>query len=217
MSQFPKMLENLLGSQSKVAVLRILLGSRIGYSGSEIARRAGIGLLAIQNALADLEACGLVEVERGKVEHRYRLNTDHYFVAHGLRKIYAGEREMLRSLAEDLRPLLEGKVIGAGLFGSAARGEAKVGSDIDLMVVVGTLKEYNHVSALLHDSLPALTKRYGWPIQPVIYQQKILFKNNHTAADFILNAERDWVHVTGANLHELRSRYAHTHTKGSKG
>lgn len=209
MVQSLKLLENFLGSNSKVAALRVLLQSKLGYSGSEIARRAGMGLLAIQNALADLEGCGLVEVERGKVEHRYRLNSDHYFVSHGLRRLYAGEREMLKSLAKELYPLLEGKVIAAGLFGSAARGEAKTGSDIDLMVLVETLKDYKEVSDCLHEPLQALAKKYGWPIQPVIYQRKNLLKDPRTTADFLSGVERDWMHVAGVSLRHLRDEYVH--------
>ena len=209
MSDSLKLLENILGSNSKVATLRVLLQSKIGYSGKEVARRAGMGLLAIQNALADLEGCGLVEVHRGRVEHRYRLNTENYLVSHGLRQLYAGERELLKSLAHELRRILEGKVVAAGLFGSAARGQAKSGSDIDLLVIVNTAKEYEQVNNLLLEPLQVLSKRYGWPIQQVVYKQRSLFKDARAMKDFLANVERDWVHVAGEDLRQLRNDLAH--------
>src|ERR671917_563716 len=95
----PHLLEHVLGAKSKVAALRVLFNSKIGFSGSSVAKRSGMGLLAIQNALADLE----------------------------------------------------GLVLSAGLFGSFARGEAKPGSDIDLLVIVETPKEPGRVCALLSD------------------------------------------------------------------
>src|SRR5215211_7360215 len=110
------LLEQVLGTRSKVAALRVLINSKIGFSGSSVAKRAGMGLLAIQNALADLEGLGLVEVERGSVEHRYRLNFKHYLVGQGLQAVFEAERVMVRSLAHVLRPLLEGRVFSAGLF-----------------------------------------------------------------------------------------------------
>src|SRR5215217_2429130 len=106
----PHLLEHVLGAKSKVAALRVLFNSKIGFSGNTIAKRAGMGLLAIQNALADLERFGLVEVERGSVEHRYRLNTKHYIVAHGLRALFEAERSMVKTLASELRPMLDGQV-----------------------------------------------------------------------------------------------------------
>jgi predicted nucleotidyltransferase len=165
-SHEPHLLEQVLGAKSKVAALRVLINSKIGFSGSSVAKRSGMGLLAIQNALADLEGLGLVEVERGTVEHRYRLNFKHHLVVHGLRALFEAEREMVKALAQELRPLLERRVVSAGIFGSFAQGRAKPGSDIDLLVIVETLKERERMSALLSDELPKLTEQYGLPIQP---------------------------------------------------
>src|SRR5947209_20562701 len=92
----PHLLEHILGAKSKVGVLRVLFNSKIGFSGNSIARRAEMGLLAIQNALADLEGLGLVRVERGSVEHRYRLNFRHYLVGQGLRAVFEAERGMVK-------------------------------------------------------------------------------------------------------------------------
>jgi predicted nucleotidyltransferase len=199
----PHLLEQVLGAKSKVAALRVLINSKIGFSGSSVAKRAGMGLLAIQNALADLEGLGLVEVERGSVEHRYRLNFKHHLVVHGLRALFEAERVMVKALARELRPLMEGRVVSAGLFGSFAHGRAVPGSDIDLLVIVETLKEKERVSALLSDELPKLSEQYGLPIQPVIYERRRL--SNSSGVDELLEtAERDWVTVAGEDLKRIR-------------
>jgi predicted nucleotidyltransferase len=197
------LLEHILGAKSKIAVLRVLFNSKIGFSGNSIAKRTGMGLLAIQNALADLERLGLVEVERGSVEHRYRLNTKHYLVAHGLRALYEAERSMAKALASEIRPMLDGQVVAAGIFGSFARGRATAGSDIDLLVIVETLKERERVSALLADKIPEFTERYGLPLQPVIYERRRLNHDEGVQA-LIEAAECDWVTVAGADLKQIR-------------
>src|SRR5438132_3970983 len=104
----------ILGSKSKIAVLRCLAHNRLGYSGSALAQQTGIRLFAVQTTLASLESIGLIKVERGRVEHRYRLNMHHYLVEHGLLALFKGERDMMEALTKDLRRLLEGKVIAAG-------------------------------------------------------------------------------------------------------
>ncbi len=197
------LLEHILGAKSKIAALRVLFNSKIGFSGNTIAKRAGMGLLAIQNALADLERLGLVAVERGSVEHRYRLNTKHYLVAHGLRSLYEAEHSIVKALATELRPLLDEYVITAGLFGSFARGQATAGSDIDLFIVVETLKERERVSALLTDRIPEFTERYGLPLQPVIYERRRLNQDGGIQ-ELLETAERDWVTVAGVDLKQLR-------------
>jgi predicted nucleotidyltransferase len=203
----PYLLEQVLGARSKVAALRVLINSKIGFSGSSVAKRAGMGLLAIQNALADLEGLGLVEVERGSVEHRYRLNFKHYLVVHGLRTLFEAERGMVKALARELRPLLEGSVLSAGLFGSFAQGRAVPGSDIDLLVIVETLKEKERVSAVLSDELPKLTEQYGMPIQPVIYERRRL--SNSSGVDELLEtAEQDWIMIAGEDIKRIRASLA---------
>lgn len=199
----PHLLEYILGAKSKVAALRVLFNSKIGFSGNALAKRAGMGLLAIQNALADLERLGLVAVERGSVEHRYRLNTRHYLVSHGLRALFEAERNMAKALASELRPMLDGQVVAAGLFGSFARGQPTAGSDIDLLVIIETLKERARVSALLADEVPDFTERYGLPLQPVIYERRRLNKDEGVQ-ELLESAERDWVTVAGVDLKQLR-------------
>jgi predicted nucleotidyltransferase len=198
----PHLLELVLGAKSKVAALRVLVNSKNGFSGSSVAKRAGMGLLAIQNALADLEGLGLVEVERGSVEYRYRLNNKHYLVGRGLQAVFEAERVMVRSLAHDLRPLLEGRVFSAGLFGSFARSEAGPGSDIDLLIVVRTLKDRERAGALLSHQLPEITKRYGLPIQPVIYERRRLAQGGGVQ-ELLETAEHDWVQVAGVDIRQV--------------
>lgn len=199
----PHLLEYVLGAKSKVAALRVLFNSKIGFSGSSVARRSGMGLLAIQNALADLEGLGLVEVERGSVEHRYRLNFKHYLVGQSLSALFEAERGMVKALAHDLRPTLEGRVLSAGLFGSFARGRAKPGSDIDLLVIVETLKERERVGALLSDQLQSLAERYGLPLQPVIYERRRL-SHSSGVQELLETAEQDWIQVAGADIQQIR-------------
>jgi predicted nucleotidyltransferase len=201
------LLEQVLGAKSKVAALRVLINAKIGFSGSSVAKRAGMGLLAIQNALADLEGLGLVEVERGSVEHRYRLNFRHHLVVNGLRALFEAERRMVKALAQELRPLLEGRVVSAGLFGSFAHGRVKPGSDIDLLVIVETLKEKESLSAILSDELPELSEQYGLPIQPVIYERRRL-ANSSGIDELLETAERDWVMVVGEDLKRIRASIA---------
>ncbi|MDT5155837.1 MAG: polymerase beta, Nucleotidyltransferase [Acidobacteriota bacterium] len=203
----PHLLEHVLGAKSKVAALRVLINSKIGFSGSSVAKRSGMGLLAIQNALADLEGLGLVEVERGSVEHRYRLNFKHHLVVHGLRALFEAERGMQKALAHDLRPLLKGHVVSAGLFGSFAHGRAVPGSDIDLLVIVETLKEKERVSALLSDELPKLSEQYGLPIQPVIYERRRLV-NSSGVDELLETAGRDWVMIAGEDIKRIRASFA---------
>jgi len=205
-SKRSSMLEQVLGAKSKVAVLRSLFHSKLGHSGSAIARQTSMALFAVQKTLATLEGIGLVNVERGSAENRYRLNTQHYLVANGLRALFEGERRMPQALARQLSNLLKGKVVAAGLFGSFTRGTAGAGSDIDLFVVVKTLADKERVSRILSDAgaQADLARRYGWPLQPVIFERKRLIQSLLKGQTLLDEAARDWLHVTGLTPRELQ-------------
>jgi predicted nucleotidyltransferase len=199
----PHLLEHILGSKSKVAAIRVLVNSKTGISGNAIAKNAGMGLLAIQNALADLEQLGLIHVERGAVEYRYRLNTKHYLVSRGLLPLYAAERDMVDALARDLRKLLEGHVVAAGLFGSFPLGRAGPASDVDLFVLVDTRREYEYVTGLLADQLSRLTERYGLPVQPVVFEMRALASGRAGMRELVENAQSGWVTVAGRDIRDV--------------
>ena len=205
-------LEQVLGTRSKVAVLRTLFHCKLGYSGAAISRQTGAALFAVQKTLVSLEGIGLVDVERGAVENRYRLNIRHYLVEHGLRALFEGERYMPRALARELGRLLEGKVIAAGLFGSFARGAARAGSDIDLFVVVKTLRDKEGVSRILADVQADMTRRYGWPVQAVIFERRRLIQGLAKGQTLLDEAAGDWQHVAGMTARELRESLASAKT-----
>lgn len=210
------LLEQVMGARSKIAVLRSLFDSKLGHSGGAIARQTGVGLYAVQKTLATLEGVGLVDVERGPVENRYRLNTQHYLVENGLSTLFEGERRMPQALARELSVLLKGKVVSAGLFGSFPRGAARAGSDIDLFVVVQTLKDKEQISQMLTDAQAGLTRRYGWPVQAVIFEWQRLVRGLSKGQALLEEAAADWQHITGQLPSELRKTLGPARTKRSR-
>jgi predicted nucleotidyltransferase len=110
---------------------------------------------------------------------------------------------MPRALARELGSSLEGKVIAAGLFGSFARGAARAGSDIDLFVVVKTLKDKEDISRILSDTQPDMTRRYGWPVQAVIFERRRLAEGIMKGQTLLDEAAGDWQHVAGLTPREL--------------
>lgn len=98
----------------------------------EIARRAGVGLRSAQLALGRLESLGLIKSERDGNRRNYCANRSAQFEE--LRALLAPEFGFASVLIRVLAPF-SSRISQALIFGSAASGEDKVGSDIDLLVV----------------------------------------------------------------------------------
>ncbi|MDR0365717.1 MAG: nucleotidyltransferase domain-containing protein [Bifidobacteriaceae bacterium] len=116
---------------AKGSVLAVLLRTGKPMSGRHIGGMIGQrhSLWAVQTALKELAATGLVEAETYGNSTLHKLNEQHIWVP------------LLRAMAspvESLRQVVAEASAGAGsviLFGSIARGEAQPGSDVDLAVI----------------------------------------------------------------------------------
>lgn len=115
-------------------VLAVLAGADTEFSGRELARRAGYGSTeGIRRAADRLAVQGVVSRRAVGGAHLYRLNRDH---------VAAKWIEGLATLPDQLIERLRGLIGGwaepprlAFLFGSVARREATVESDLDMLVV----------------------------------------------------------------------------------
>jgi len=98
----------------------------------EIARRAHVGLRSAQIALARLEELGLLASKRNGNRLYYRaLRTERF---EGVRALVSRELGFTEVIARHLGELRK-PVTWAFVFGSAATGADRLGSDIDLLVV----------------------------------------------------------------------------------
>ena len=130
-------LDDLFATGSHVRVLRALaaLPSTAAVSGREVARRAGVSQPTTRDVLASLERQGILLVARSLKRDSYRLNPEHVLVP-VIRELFDGERtvsaEAQKSISATVRRVAG--VQTAYLFGSAARGDMRPDSDIDIAI-----------------------------------------------------------------------------------
>jgi predicted nucleotidyltransferase len=114
-------------------VLVVLAGSTKPRSGRELARRAGRSNTGVQHVLDRLVEHGLVSREEVGRTFLYQLNRDH-LLAPAVERMAGVRGELVRRLRDEI-DAWEIPPVHASLFGSAARGDGDVSSDIDLLVV----------------------------------------------------------------------------------
>jgi predicted nucleotidyltransferase len=127
----------ILGTDANVRVIREL--SRHGglLSSPLIAARSRLARASVWSALGTLEEIGIVHCEGSGKARLYRIDDRHplavplnaLFEAEAAR--YAGIREAVSAVCAAVRP----PVLAAWIYGSVARGEDRLGSDLDLAVV----------------------------------------------------------------------------------
>lgn len=132
------------------------------YSVRELIQSTGAGSGAVQREVARLAGSGLLTMEQVGNQKRYRANPDspiHDELVAIVRKTFG----LAIPLRDALAPLA-GDIEAAFIYGSVAKGRDTSDSDIDLMLVSGTLG-YGEVMA----ALDPLVGKLGREISPTLY------------------------------------------------
>src|SRR3989344_9333749 len=137
-------IENLLGSRAKVKVLRVLSEARTAYSLKSLKAETELSLSIVHRSAEELAEEGILLRIKGTGKERlYKFDTDSPFAA-AIFELFKTEKTRQRkeiifmhtwSILEDVVSKIRDKSNLVILFGSQARGDATLNSDIDLLVI----------------------------------------------------------------------------------
>lgn len=114
-------------------VLTVLSRDTKPKTGSEIARLAGRSKRGVQSVLDRLTDHGLLIRQEAGASHLYVLNREHVMAA-AVDLMASGRTELFKRLRAEFGAW-EKPPIHASMFGSTARGDGDVESDVDLFIV----------------------------------------------------------------------------------
>jgi len=164
-------LDDLLQSRSHVKVLRALVRLPKGIDASirEIARRAGITHPTASTVLEHLRAQGIVIARTTLLASEYHLNVDHV-LAKRLEELFRFEsgvkQDVLAFLSDGIRSRAPWAK-EAYLFGSAAWGEMRPDSDLDV-AVIGPPRKGPKLATIMQELGEDSLARFGNRVQAVI-------------------------------------------------
>ena len=171
MSIFLSPLDHILTNQGKVRLLRALIPLSRPVSGREAAKLARLSQTPALRALDDLVALGVLHRTETPSQHLYEMNRAHQLVREGLEPLFHAEQVRIGRVLEALRAVLGpagNLVASAAVFGSAARGQDRPGSDFDVLVVAKDRSGVDPLHGLLADSTPRLEEEFGLDLSPVV-------------------------------------------------
>ena len=148
------------------------------FFANEIITLSGSGSGAVQRELARLESSGLATARWIGNQKHYQANKDSP-IFFGLWDIVQKTVGLAGPLHEALRPH-ESQIRAAFVFGSVAKKQDSVASDIDLMIISDSLSY-----ADLFNALEAVTERLGRKVNPTVLSGKDLAKKSKPGSTFI--------------------------------
>jgi predicted nucleotidyltransferase len=129
-------LEELLGSRVRVKVLRAISRYETkSFTTRELADFVDVSHTAVLKALPYLQGMNIIRVESHGTSNAIRINRESALYP-VLRTLFQSEARLKGEIRDDLRKAL-GWAKAAAVFGSVARREETLESDIDLLVLTG--------------------------------------------------------------------------------
>lgn len=193
---------DLVMSRATAALLRVLAGAETAFSIRQAARLAGISAPRAVEIVNRAQERGLVLVEQAGNARMCRLNRDH-LAADAIICLLTLRRRLVSALEQELATWVI-QPVHASLFGSAARGDGDVFSDLDVLIVRPDGAADGPWSDQRYNSGVALRLATGNPISWFDVAEGDLAR---TIDEPLVQSWRaDHIHLTGARLDLLLRR-----------
>ncbi|MCL4510266.1 MAG: nucleotidyltransferase domain-containing protein [Bacteroidetes bacterium] len=175
-----RVFDEVFRSWSHVAVLRTLVDTTTGRTGNEVARISGMQPRSALRALSALEELGIVHRQRGGRDHIFTLNRDHILVRNAVSVLYQSEKQFEEETIAFLSNLLKNKVTSALIFGSTARQEETLFSDLDICCITKDERQKEAVRSLINEKSPRLHREFGVRVSPIFFTVSEARAKRHT-------------------------------------
>ena len=166
--KFQEPLDDILSSRIKVRILRLFSRTRGSYSGREVARLIGYSHNPTIQALKELEAQGLLNRRSIGASHEYTINEEHLLVSDVLLDAFQTERNALLEIARIFQEQMGKDFEEAIIFGSVARGEERLDSDVDILIIISDRADTGALEDKISEATSRAMAASGNPISPTI-------------------------------------------------
>lgn len=187
----------MLGSRSRVAVLRVLLGVTIPLNTSQIAAHAHLTRPAAASVLKDFAAMGIVQTTSVGNAKVHQLQRHNVYVEQLLVPLFAAEHRVPDALESSLGEAFGDFAESIVLFGSYARGEQAAGSDVDVVLVASDASAKLALERALDSYAQEFRTRYGASLLSITYEVREANALWRTSPAFFESLKRDAVLIAG--------------------
>lgn len=178
-------------------------------------------------AIDDLSKLRLIHRDESGRQFLCRINRDHPLVEAALVPLFSAESTWPTMLFAAIRKGLAsfGKtainspttrnfgIVAAWIFGSAAKGTDKPGSDLDVFILMETEKSVEPMVDHVSECLPIWHREFGTDVRPVVMSLKRVRTELRDQNNFLINAIRYSRMVSGEIPFELKHGKANSDAK----
>lgn len=197
---------DMLASRPVVRIVRYLVSHPGAFTGRQLAGAAKVTHARALEALATLSRLGIVDRRRVGRAYLFSLNRGSYLVSDIISPAFRREADWLIRLGHEVKRSGGEHVEAVVLYGSWARGEASLRSDVDLLVLSNIPGAAREVTSRLDRARVRLSDRFGRSISFLVLPVRE-FRNRIRERDRMLREVlREGRSLAGRSLVELTGR-----------
>lgn len=196
-------LERLFRAPGQISVLRALWKAPSPVTGRQVQQLAGVHNLTTTKCLEDLEQLGLLQRRAAGRAYLYSLKRSHRLIRHLVDPIFKAEETAPARFVQELGRILNKQCLSAVVYGSVARGEAHISSDVDLLVVVKDDKTGERFATKAQPKAEKLV-REGWSLMLEVNVKTRSQLIKAWNSRLLKKIRKEGQLVSGASLEEVR-------------
>lgn len=164
-------LDEILNQTSKVKILRFLFNENDEHTGRTVAKAINMSASSTYTALQEMKEAGVISARRKGNAILYKIRDNDYFVKNLLFPLFKKEKAMYDNIFSIIkRNILVDKqnVVSVVLFGSAAKSQETVNSDIDILIITKNARDISKINKLADSLSIKMAKSFHVAFSPYI-------------------------------------------------
>ncbi|MFZ1077145.1 MAG: nucleotidyltransferase domain-containing protein [Nitrosotalea sp.] len=164
-------LEEVLGNKVAITLLRTM----VNYQGKiftirGLAEEAKVSPNETALIIHGLENFGVIKIQPVGRAYQLELNKKSYVLNKMIEPIIASEKNTFTELLVLLKKYLDTpKIVSAAIFGSVVKGQEKIDSDIDLLIISN---DHDHAIAQISKASEHTFSTFHGSLSPIIFSEK---------------------------------------------
>jgi DNA-binding transcriptional ArsR family regulator len=202
--RFRQPLDDIFRTATRVKILRLLARNpEMVFTGREVARNIGVANSNVSPALSALEKSGVLHSMAKGRSLLYRLNTRHILAERLLPDLFQKEAGSLKDVTDEIPLDWPRDIRSLICYGSVARHEEQVASDVDLCFVVRDPSSRRRVERRLEEAQAEFYLRTGNRFSPYVVSAST-FASRYRRADPLIRkiTSEGWV-LRGDSIGDL--------------
>ncbi len=199
-------LDKILDHKIKARSARILCKQDIGWTGRALARELNISPTTANKFLKELVRDGIIVAKNAGRSYLYEINKDSYTVKTILKPFFEKEEKAFSGILSEIKKSLLRtgvKIVSMAIFGSVARKEDVSKSDIDLLVIIKSLKAKRTVEDKLDNIAKDMARKFQTIISPYIITEDAFKRRCKNKDPLMAEVLKSYILICGKPLERL--------------